>query len=412
MTLLWTPQDRIGALGAGIRFHAPVMGGLTYLLYDQFLTDRAAGAVNGTSAEPTGGTRTVTDTGSQISISGSSLLIGSGAGSPRISWTEQTRVAGKALIGNISATVNDMYFGFATTIGISTGNLFRIRPGGLNISTFENSVTNALGDLVAGTTYQYAVVLRSTGAYYYVKGGAYTNWTLLWIGSAVSGATNYPLFYQNGGAITADNIRIPTSTWLPTPLAFDSFTRADGAIGSTEADSPDGTTLPAHAAPVLAWTNQVGTVEVASNKAVATALSGGRAICTFPSASADVLHSAAFIRGTTGVGIVLRYVDANNYVYAKRVATNVVIIKNISGSETTLATVAATEVSSAVLLGIFYGTKLRTYYNNALLGSELTISDAAIQSEDQMGLIFFDTDSTADLVTTFDRDGYEFLDTV
>ena len=41
-----------------------------------------------------------------------------------------------------------------------------------------------------------------------------------------------------------------------------------------------------------------------------------------------------------------------------------------------------------------------------MLGSELTISDIGIQAEDQMGLIFFDTDSTADLVMTYDRDGY------
>src|SRR3972149_8255471 len=47
------------------------LSGWTYghILDDQFTTDRAAGAVNGTSAEPTGGTRTVTDTESKLSIS-------------------------------------------------------------------------------------------------------------------------------------------------------------------------------------------------------------------------------------------------------------------------------------------------------------------------------------------------------
>src|SRR3990167_322284 len=51
---------------------------LSYTLNDQFTTDRAAGAVNGTSAEPTGGTRTVVDTNSKLSISGSQLSFATG----------------------------------------------------------------------------------------------------------------------------------------------------------------------------------------------------------------------------------------------------------------------------------------------------------------------------------------------
>ena len=376
-----------------------------YVLNDQFITDRAAGAVNGTSAEPTGGTRTVVDASSKLSISSSQLQMATGATS-YIKWTSETRTAGKVFMGTFTPSVDDIYLGISTNgVGLGSASALRLRTSALGIYLYEDGGTPQLTPFVSGTTYNIAMVLRTTGTYYYIKGGIFTNWTLMWISSTVSTGGS-PMIYGTGGVLTADNIRIPTSTWLPTPLSYDTFTRADGAIGNTEANSPDGTTLPAHAAPILAWTNQVGTVAVASGKAIATALGGDRAICTFPCGSADVLHSAALIRGTTGVGIVLRYVDTDNYVYAKRIATNIVIIKRIAGSETTLATVAATEVSSAVLLVIFYGTKLRPYYNNALLGSELTISDTGIQSADKMGLIFFDTDSTADLVTTFGRYGH------
>lgn len=45
---------------------------ISYLLYDTFATKLAAGTVNGTYAEFTGGLRAVTDTGGNLSIGGSS----------------------------------------------------------------------------------------------------------------------------------------------------------------------------------------------------------------------------------------------------------------------------------------------------------------------------------------------------
>lgn len=53
----------------GNRF-LPMFGasGVAYLLRDEFTTTRAAGAVNGTAAEPGAGTRTVTDTESKLRI--------------------------------------------------------------------------------------------------------------------------------------------------------------------------------------------------------------------------------------------------------------------------------------------------------------------------------------------------------
>ena len=49
-------------------------GGISYLLKDEFTTTVAAGSVNGTTADGTGQTRTVTDTGSRLSIDANGLL--------------------------------------------------------------------------------------------------------------------------------------------------------------------------------------------------------------------------------------------------------------------------------------------------------------------------------------------------
>lgn len=58
---------------------APVVP-ISYAFRDLFTTDRAAGAVDGTAAEPGTNTRAVTDTGSKVSISGGLLSISGGEG--------------------------------------------------------------------------------------------------------------------------------------------------------------------------------------------------------------------------------------------------------------------------------------------------------------------------------------------
>ena len=99
-----------------------------------------------------------------------------------------------------------------------------------------------------------------TGYYLFIKGGIYTNWTLLYQ-TALGSTAVYPVISSYNSISTADNIRIPTSTWLPTPLAYDTFTRADGAIGSSETTGPDSQTTPS-----LAWTGGA----ISSNKNVIT----------------------------------------------------------------------------------------------------------------------------------------------
>ena len=105
----------------------------------------------------------------------------------------------------------------------------------------------------------------------------------------------------------------------------------------------------------------------------------------------------ALVRGTGTPGLVFRYQDSSNYGYAVHNGTNAQLHKVVAGVDTTLVNAAATYSAGAVVRVICYGTKWRLYYNNAFIGTEQTVSDAALQSGTGVGWYSTDTDSTGDL---------------
>jgi hypothetical protein len=224
----------------------------SYTLNDQFTTDKTSAQLVGTqtSAEPTGGTRTVTDTNSKLSITGGQLSFASDyvqlAG---IQYSSQSRVAGKTLIYNIADTTAS--YGFLNTGFWGTEQVaLKFKGGGSKLIQIKDTPAGvdaeiSLGSFVSGTNYTAAVIMKSTGAYYFIKGGIYTNWTLLYIYPTGTSAAN-PKFFINGvspptDTYALDNIRIPTSTWLPTPLAYDTFDTEDL---QTKTTGPDDQTTP------------------------------------------------------------------------------------------------------------------------------------------------------------------------
>jgi len=58
-------------------------------------------------------------------------------------------------------------------------------------------------------------------------------------------------------------IRIPDLLWLPTPVAYDSFTRANGPLGTSEATGPDGQAVTGRT-----WESGGATWAISSNKAM------------------------------------------------------------------------------------------------------------------------------------------------
>ena len=244
----------------------------SYTLNDQFTTDLAAGSVNGTSAEPTGGTRTVVDTNSKISISSGVLNFASGGGATDGIWySSLSRSSGRVLITKIVLPDTTGWFrvGWDTDTSGAINDRLAFNSGIIYMSPNSGS-SIVLGAYTAGI-YYVAGVMRGSGFYWYIKGGTFTNWTLLYI-TALGTASGIPAFGVDNTTVstfTSDNIRIPTATWLPTPLAYDTFTRGDGAIGNSETTGPDSQTTPS-----LAWTGGA----ISTNKNVITPSLGSEAV--------------------------------------------------------------------------------------------------------------------------------------
>ena len=379
------------------------------LLRDRFLDTRAAGSfTNGMPASPGPGTRVAIHDGEYaepniISIADGKLkfvgTIGIHAGYVAGVWWPRLDVrAGRLCImrGILGwAAWNGIFqLDIDTSSGGYVGYAYPILTA--SCATVPGVLSSGL---ITATIRDIAYLYRASGMFYFSRVfGA--NWVLNF---AADFTHAYPGYYPmaaspNGKVCDASlgSICAYDTAWRPAALASDSFDRSNGALGVTDGlghqEQDSGMGLP--------WTNRVGTIQVSGNKAVATSLSGGIALATIPCSIANVLLTATVARGTTGVGLVLRYTDTDNYIYVRRVATNTEIVKRVAGVETAYAT-AATEVASAKLLAISEGTSLRYHYNNALVNSR-TFTEAILQSG-AIGLIFWDTDSTADDLNVFAR---------
>lgn len=357
-----------------------------YRLRDEFSTNRAAGAVNGTLAEPTGGARSVVDTNSKFTISSGVLSIATGgAANDNIHWPGIPAAPGRVLAGVLNGTNSNYSFGWdVDASGSVSGNL---NFGSATLLRVRGSTLVGVPP-ASGTNVYAALILRAAGLFYFVKETtAFPVWTMLWNDLTSNGATMYPGAHISAttAVFTLDQVRVPTRTFIPVPLQSDGFSAAttDGA-GNSENNGPVG----------QAWTNAAGTWGVAAGKASASALASGKAQRTLPSASADVLAEVAVTRSAGVGGLVLRYQDASNYLIAYHDGTNAKLDKVVAGVTTNVISAAATYSAGAILRVIAAGTAIRLYYNGAAVGTVQTVADMATATTH--GLHTTDTGNTFD----------------
>ena len=250
-----------------------------YLLDDEFHSTLAAGAVNNTLATPGPGTRdAVTDTNSKLSIGSgvaSHATGGVAMGDPGMWYESLTRTAGRMWIVEVTTSAgsnmrigwdNNQATGVLNVAGITTTVLFGPKA--------EDGSTVAVGTVTASTSYVFALIQRAAGMYFLAKGGTeYPTWTLLTAHTKGSTATLFPAVVSatNASVFTSSFRRIPAQTFIPKPLAFDSFSRANGALGSSESSGPDG-----QASPVRVWTG--ATWAIVGNVAQNTPGLGGESL--------------------------------------------------------------------------------------------------------------------------------------
>lgn len=222
-------------------------GGLVYLLRDEFTSALAAGSVNGTPAEPGPGKRVVgADSASLISIDTDDLLWSGTAASanadPAIYMTDNAngsfaRTLGLTAIYKVVST-GVMNIGFTTNTTIGNVTMFGVLTNSAGtLSYTRGGNTIVIGAFAAATTYLIAETLRANGLEMRVKGGAYSEWSLLFVETNWNTTPVWPAATCSGAVTT----RFP---FVRVPLLTDVGKLATGSHILSQ-DSPDTTILPA-----------------------------------------------------------------------------------------------------------------------------------------------------------------------
>ena len=201
-------------------------GGLCYLLRDEFTTDRAAGAVDGTAAEPGPGTRTVVDTSSIISISGGEAVFnGSASANDGLYYGPYTRQGGtialwsmpdRTTVGNsVRMGLSDSSVaGSGIDCGFDWATSTRVR--------IKSGVAVVDASLPVGAATKFAAAARATGGMLFVNISG--NWTLVYVYPSGTGVLYWKTFLASAPVnFTVDSVRIPDALWLPTPLVSYGF---------------------------------------------------------------------------------------------------------------------------------------------------------------------------------------------
>ena len=180
------------------------------------------------------------------------------------------------------------------------------------------------------------------GASLYIKGGAFTDWTLLWRGSAGNTAALYAALSFYSAAGTLDNFRVPDNL-LPgvlQPVAMSTFDAANGT--SLDAITPE---------VGGAWTEIIDGFTIQGNQAQADGGGGGWCVATIDAGIADVLIRVTLTTsdgdGIGGQGIIARASDNQNLWFIDTVThtTNLFRIVEYNGGGSTVRASAAVGIA-------------------------------------------------------------------
>lgn len=325
-------------LATRMRQAAAGLGGQVYLLRDRFLTDRTAGNVDGTNAEPGPGARDVTDVESVIftladRLRGGGQTVSAVWGESKIVWPAISRAAGRVFVARVVMEdgKQDLAIGFASadSIGDPTadGHAWYAAGGGLKATTPGTTVvidsgTRAIRPMMylvvimldtTGATLMLSTISNDTGTGMLDPLGIpqYPSARVVWIDRAGSAASLYPFVsyysdtygYPNGHAI--EDVRVlDVADWASgnaLATVFDAFTRANSttSLGG-------------------AWATDNGTWGISSNQAYLAGGSGFvRAYLANTTAAGDgivICNITVPTTATDSFGLMLRRQDANNFI--------------------------------------------------------------------------------------------------
>ncbi len=391
--------------------------GITYLLRDEFATAIAAGSVNGTAATPGPGTRTVVDTANKLSITGGALSMAPHTtpawDDPAIGFSAVTRVPGRGMVLDYTTTVAEQIFGFSTVVATNAseaGFYLRNAGAGSAIMTYNNAGAEAcIVGVYSAAAYKFAIWLRASGTFLFVKGATFTNWTLLWAGTLGTVATLYPSISNDTATLTSSFLRVPNSLWLPTPLASDGFATA---FGTTNGAGHAETSGIGSGGSGLTWTQNLGVWGISGAKANCGTLDVGESIgvATVTLPTVNVVASVDVTRAAGAAGMVLRWTDADNFLYTYHDGTNAALIEVVAGTPANVVAPTAVAYSAGKPLSVaLSGTDARLFYNYTRIGTGSNPSTTNITTGTKHGLWSNNTGPTLDNFVVYPRgNGNEF----
>lgn len=376
---------------------------INYIVDDNFKINITSGNVNNSLAFPVGGVRTVEDTGNRLSIVDGSIVISSDAGSynePNIRYTPQTRKAGLMIIGAITPIAynnshNGISFGADNdATGGFFNNLIALADsdtaGGLKCK-LGGGITKVANSIALGSKVLLAVIFRSVGAFYFIKGENYKDWILIAIDTTTTSANIYAGMCSGYGRASLDFIKIPIELWLPSPETSMSFSGNNGiklntllsdGLGHSEGSLSGGIGTGGKGRTFLcsnSWTLN-GSGGLINTPTINTLT---EFIATSLHSSPFVIQSISIIRPDTSkkVGLVLN-VDNNtnptNGIVAYLDNTNIKLDKIINGNITNIFSTPFTYSSGAKLIiksepvytgNIITGIKYYVFYNNLYINT-------------------------------------------
>ena len=240
-----------------------------FLFRDEFVTPLAAGQVHGTLCEPGPGRRIVTDTGGALAISGGALQVAAGSkGDPGISLGALRRRAGQVLALALNASdLTSLSAGYAEELAVGLG--IDVADGALR-PVCNGAVGPTVATLSIGTDYVVYLLPRTCGAFLFLQGDGHPE--LLWVDDTDETTIRLARILGNRAVFACDWIRVPQAPWLPAPLLYDRFQRADGSLGSSDGYAGDHGLGAVASAP---WDQKAGWT-VASNRAQNTPPESGQ----------------------------------------------------------------------------------------------------------------------------------------
>jgi hypothetical protein len=388
---------------------------VVWLLRDDFWpTTRAAGAIDGTFAEPGPGQRDVVDGEGVMTISGGALQIGTQA---TASFTDEVllyrafpRVTGRVLIASPSGNlVAGRQYIAPLWSSASPPAAAGDYEGGFYWFTSAPEGSAWIGDARIGIftqediEYFAAIPVRANGFFFFVKGGALANWTLVWIDESDTSDPLYPGLAGFTAAETMGTMRVPAELWLPVPLISDGFGGAVvDADGLGHLEGVDGS-LGAGGSSVGAWTDNDGTWQNVAGVCNASALSGGLAISTLSVSTPDAVIDLEFTSRAGGEGgLIIRYADSSNYLRAFHDGVNAQLEEVVAGVPNSLISVITAFGAGDVIRVITDGVEYRLYYDDVLIGVT-TAADASLQGNIRFGRYTTNVGNTFDNFVLYSR---------